>query len=109
FATRATDLSTLPDTNKLAEVFIYDIQADSKKLITVNSTGTATGGGFPPFSGFFDHGVEYSISADARFVTFMSQQSGLLTNDTNGNGDDVFLYNIATQTKSLVSVNLTGT
>ena len=109
FWTRATDLSTLPDTNNLAEVFIYDIQADSKKLITVNSAGTATGGGFPPFSGFFDHGVELSISADGRFVAFMSQQSGLVANDTNGNADDIFLYNIATQTKSLVSVNLAGT
>ena len=39
----------------------------------------------------------------------MSQQSGLVTNDTNGNADDIFLYNIATQTKSLVSVNLAGT
>ena len=109
FWTRATDLSTLPDTNNLAEVFIYDIQADSKKLITVNTAGTSTGGGFPPFSGFFDHGVELSISADGRFVAFMSQQSGLVTNDTNGNGDDIFLYNIATQAKSLVSVNLLGT
>ena len=108
FGTRATDLSTLPDTNNLAEVFIYDIQADSKKLITVNTAGTATGGGFPPFGGF-DHGVNLSISADGRFVAFMSQQSGLVTNDTNESGDDIFLYNIATQTKSLVSVNLTGT
>lgn len=108
FSTRATDLSTLPDTNDLAEVFIYDIQNDSKKLITVNTTGTSTGDGFPPFGGF-DHGVELSISADGRFVAFMSQQSGLVTNDTNGSGDDIFLYNIATQTKSLVSVNLTGT
>ena len=65
FSTRATDLSTLPDTNGLAEVFIYDIQNDSKKLITVNTTGTATGGGFGPFGGF-DHGVELSISADGR-------------------------------------------
>ena len=108
FGTRATDLSTLPDTNNLAEVFIYDIQADSKKLITANTAGTATGGGFPPFGGF-DHGVDLSISADGHFVAFMSQQSGLVTNDTNGSGDDIFLYNIATQTKSLVSVNLTGT
>ena len=108
FWTRATDLSTLPDTNNLAEVFIYDIQADSKKLITVNTTGTATGGGFGPFGGF-DHGVDLSISGDGRFVAFMSQQSGLVTNDLNEGGDDIFLYNIATQTKSLVSVNLTGT
>ena len=109
FATKATDLSTVPDTNGLSEVFIYDIQNDSKKLITLNTAGTATGGGFPPFGGFFDHGVELDISADGRFVAFMSQQSGLVTNDTNGNNDDIFLYNIATQAKSLVSVNLTGT
>ena len=109
FETRATDLSMLPDTNDLAEVFIYDIQSDSKKLITVNTAGLGTGGGFPPFGGFFDHGVEYRISADGRFVTFMSQQSGLVTNDTNGNNDDIFLYNVATQAKSLVSVNLVGT
>ena len=108
FWTRATDLSTLPDTNNLADIFIYDIQNDSKKLITVNTAGTGTGGGFGPFGGF-DHGVELNISADGRYVVFMSQQSGLVTNDTNGNGDDIFRYNIATQTKSLVSVNLTGT
>jgi len=108
FWTRATDLSTLPDTNNLADIFIYDIQNDSKKLITVNTTGTGTGGGFGPFGGF-DHGTDLNISADGRFVTFMSQQSGLVTNDTNGNGDDIFRYNVATQTKTLVSVNLTGT
>jgi hypothetical protein len=108
FWTRATDLSTLPDTNNLADIFIYDIQNDSKKLITVNTAGTGTGGGFGLFGGF-DHGVEINISADGRYVVFMSQESGLVTNDTNGSGDDIFRYNIATQTKSLVSVNLTGT
>lgn len=107
FATRATNLSALPDTNQFAEVFIYDIQADSKRLLTVNATGTGTGGGAALAGN--DHGVEYSISADGRFVAFMSQQTSLVTNDTNRTGDDVFLYNIATQTKSLVSVNLAGT
>ncbi len=107
FATRATDLSPLPDNNQLAEVFIYDIQTDSNRLITVNATGTETGAGIV-FPGN-DHGVEYSISADGRFVAFMSQQTTLVTNDTNRTGDDIFLYNIATQTKSLVSVNLAGT
>ena len=109
FATRATDLASVPDTNQLTDIFIYDIQADSKKLITLNTAGTATGGGFPPFSGLSELGVEFTISADGRFVAFTSQQSGLVTNDTDGNGRDIFLYNIATQGKSLVSVNLTGT
>lgn len=109
FATRATDLANVPDTNKLSDIFIYDIQTESKKLITLNTTGTATGGGFPPFSGFSDLSAEHTISADGRFVAFMSQQSGLVTNDTDGNGADIFLYNIATEAKSLVSSNLTGT
>ena len=109
FATRATDLATVPDSNKLSDIFIYDIQSDSKKLITINTAGTATGGGFPPVFGFFDHGAEFNISADGRFITFMSQLTNLVPNDTNGNGDDIFLYEIATQAKSLVSVNLTGT
>lgn len=109
FGTRATDLLTLPDSNKLSDIFLYDVQNDSKKLLTVNTTGNATGGGFPPVFGFFDHGAEYSISADGRFVAFMSQLTNLVTNDTNGNGDDIFLYDIEKNQKSLVTVNLVGT
>src|SRR5215207_6756961 len=98
-STRADALSFSPPRRQTCQHCLT--QTNSTKLITVNTTGTGTGGGFPPFSGFFDHGVELSISADGRFVAFMSQQSGLVTNDTNGNGDDIFLYNIATQSKSL--------
>ena len=108
FATRATDLSALPDTNDLADIFIYDIQAGTKRLITVNTAGTATGGGFVT-PGFFDHGFQFSISEDGSFVAFMSQLRDLVSNDTNGSSDDVFLYNVATQAKTLVSVNLSGT
>jgi Tol biopolymer transport system component len=107
FGTMASDLSTLPDTNNLADIFIYDVQAGTKRLITVNAAGTATGNGLG--TGFFQHVVHYSISDDARFVAFMSQSGNLVTNDTNGNGDDIFRYEVATQAKSLVSVNLAGT
>ena len=107
FETRATDLSTLPDTNNLADIFIYDVQAGSKRLITVNAAGTATDNGLG--LGSFDHGFQYNISNDARFVAFMSQSGNLVTNDTNGSGDDIFHYEVATQTKSLVSVNPAGT
>ena len=106
FATRATNLSTLPDSNQLAEVFIYDIQTDSKRLITMNTTGTGTGDGIV-LAGQ-DHGVQFNISADGRFVVFMSQQTNLVTNDTNHTGDDIFLYNIATHAVSLVSVTPGG-
>src|SRR5688500_5256441 len=39
----------------------------------------------------------------------MSQQTGLVSNDTNGTGDDIFRYEVVTQAKTLVSVNFTGT
>lgn len=107
FATRATDLADVPDVNDFSDIFIYDIQAQTKRLITLNTAGTATGGGMP-FQGM-DRGVEFSISADGRFVAFMSQQTGLVNNDTNGLGDDIFRYEVATQAKTLVSVNFTGT
>jgi Tol biopolymer transport system component len=106
FATRATDLSTLPDTNNLGDIFIYDLQTQSRTLITRNVAGTAAGNGLE--QGFFDHGVTFTISRDARFVSFMSQSGNLVTNDTNGNGDDVFLYDVTARTKSLVSINLAG-
>jgi WD40-like Beta Propeller Repeat len=108
FGTRATDLSTLPDTNNVADIFIYDLQTGTTRLITSNTAGTATGNGIDLEFGFFDHGVTFTISRDARFVSFMSQSGDLVSNDTNGNGDDVFLYEVATQTKSLVSVNPSG-
>lgn len=106
FFTNATDLSTLPDTNNLADIFIYDLQTRSNRLITSNVAGTATGNGLA--LGFSNHGVTFTISRDARFVSFMSQSADLVSNDTNGNGDDVFLYDTTTHAKSLISVNLAG-
>jgi hypothetical protein len=41
-------------------------------------------------------------------VAFMSQSGDLVTNDANGNADDVFVYEVATQKKTLVSVNPSG-
>ncbi|HEU4507313.1 MAG TPA: hypothetical protein VFR78_03675 [Pyrinomonadaceae bacterium] len=107
FDTRATDLSTIPDNNNLSEIFIYDIQAGTKRLITVNTAGTSTGNGIAFFDS--DRGVQYNISADARYVVFATQSGNLVANDTNGPGEDVFRYEIATHTKTLVSVNVSGT
>ncbi len=110
FATRATDLSTLPDNNKLWDLFIYDVQAGTNRLVTKNAAGTSAGLGFPPGEEdfYFDHGFQFVISDDARFVAFMSQLRGLVTNDTNSSADDVFRYEVATQKNLLVSVNPAG-
>jgi WD40 repeat protein len=111
YSTRATDVANVPDVNGFSDIFIYDIQAQTKKLITVNTAGTATGGGQPSGNGemMLGGGTDASISADGRFIAFQSAQTDLVNNDTNGTGDDIFRYEIATGAKTLVSVNLTGT
>jgi hypothetical protein len=108
FGTRATDLSNLPDSNGLADVFVYDVRAGTKRLVSVNAASNAAGNGFAPDSGSFDHGVEYTVSDDARFIAFMSQSGDLVSNDTNGNGNDIFLHEVATRANSLVSADLAG-
>lgn len=107
FSTGATNLSTLPDTNDLSDIFIYDLQSGTRRLITVNAAGTATGAGL--LFSFNRRGISYRISADARFVVFSSQSRDLVANDTNSDGDDIFRYEVATQKNTLVSMNLAGT
>lgn len=107
FASLASDLTPLPDSNVIEDIFIFDLQTGTKRLITVNSSGTAAGSGLP--FGVFRLGVQYKISADSRYVAFYSQSGNLVPNDTNNSGDDVFRYEVASQTKILVSVNMAGT
>ena len=49
------------------------------------------------------------LSADGKFVLFLSTANNLVTNDDNGRFLDVFLRNRTNNTTTLVSVNLTGT
>lgn len=107
FASVASNLIPLPDFNSFEDIFIYDLQTGSKRLITINSAGTGTGNGLG--GSYFPHPVQYKISADSRYVAFLSQSSNLVSNDTNSNDSDIFRYDVAAQTKILVSVNMAGT
>src|SRR6185436_5210652 len=49
------------------------------------------------------------ISADGRFVLFLSSATDLVTNDVSGRFLDVFLRDRTNNTTTLVSVNRTGT
>ena len=108
FASRASNLTSLPDLNFLEDVLLYDLQTGTKRFVSINAAGTAAGNGLGG-GGYFANPVHFSISADSRYVAFYSQSGNLVTNDTNNNGDDVFRYEVATQAKILVSVNLAGT
>src|SRR5439155_17645801 len=69
-------------------------------LVSVNTAGTAGGSYFDPV-----------ISANGRFVTFVSFASDLVTNDTNDTNGmlDVFVRDLKTGSTGLVSVNSAGT
>ena len=75
FSSRANDL-VATDTND--DVFVRDLQTGTTTLASVNRTGTDGG----------NDGSGYSVlSADGRFVLFVSAASDLVATDTNGQND----------------------
>ena len=102
FLSRAGDLVALA-TGSSNQVFVRDLQNGSTKLVSVNRTGT--GGS----NGDTDARVErdLSISADGRFVAFVSDASNLANNDTNFT-QDVFVRDTQLEVTKLVSINTSG-
>jgi Tol biopolymer transport system component len=87
------------DTNGQKDVFVRDLQTGTTALVSINQAGTTSGNGVS---------ANPRISADGRFVAFVSQASDLVANDTNGEAD-VFVRDLQTGTTILVSVNQAGT
>jgi Tol biopolymer transport system component len=85
------------DTNGVADVFVHDRQSGTTTRVSVDSSG-AQGNGMS---------IRPSISADGRYVAFISQASNLVPNDTNG-AWDVFVHDRQTGTTTRVSVSSTG-
>jgi hypothetical protein len=102
FTSQATNLVSFPTSGSgglpgrgiIQNVFIRDVQSGTTKLVSINRDGTGSGNGtsFSP-----------SISADGRFVTFLSTSSDLVDNDPNGNGVDTFIRDTQTDKTTLVS------
>ncbi len=85
------------DTNGVLDDFVYDRQSATIERVSVGSTGTQGNG---PAAGL-------SISADGRYVAFLSHASNLVPGDTNG-AVDVFVRDRQTGTTERVSVSSTG-
>jgi Tol biopolymer transport system component len=83
------------DTNGLGDVFVRDLTAGSNALVSINATGTASGSGISR---------DPVISADGRYVAFVSGAFDIVNNDTNAL-DDVFLRDLQSGTTILVSIN----
>ena len=100
FSSDATDLvATQVTGGRGPNVLVRDRQTGTTTLASVNRNGTDGGSG----------GSELpSLSADGRFVAFISKASDLLTSVTNVI-QDVFVRDLQTGTTVLASVNYAGT
>ncbi len=89
------------DTNHGADVFVHDVETGETTRVSVNSKG-----GQSNSSPSHDTG-ESAISADGRFVAFVSMATDLVPDDTNGLRD-IFVHDRLTGETTRVSVNTAG-
>jgi hypothetical protein len=85
------------DTNGTGDVFLRDRLLGTTIRVSVDSSG-AQGNDESQYS---------SISADGRFVAFMSRASNLVAGDNNGS-DDVFVRDVLLGATELISVDSSG-
>lgn len=92
------DPTTVPnDTNGVADIFLYDVQQDSVRRISqTGQNGQANAASYAP-----------SISADGRYVAFMSTANNLVPTATSGRSH-IFVADTVTGEVSLVSANVGG-
>ncbi|MFN0007472.1 MAG: TolB family protein [Planctomycetota bacterium] len=93
FDSLATNL-VAGDTNSVNDVFVRDLQLGTTERVSV-ATGGAQGNGTSSNA---------SLSADGRYVVFLSQASNLVAGDTNGI-QDVFVRDRVGMTTERVSVD----
>ena len=96
FTSEASNLVT-GDTNAVHDVFIYDSQTKQTSRVSVG-TGAIQANSVS---------LTPSLSADGRFVAFMSAASNLVAGDTN-NDFDIFVHDRQTAQTSRVSVSTAG-
>ncbi len=97
YSSDATNL-VANDTNGAADVFLFDRDTGTTQRVSVRSDGAQAIGGYS---------MEPAISSDGRWITYRSEATNLVANDTNGVAD-VFLFDRATGTTRRVSVQSNG-
>jgi Tol biopolymer transport system component len=97
FQSQATNLVAL-DTNNAGDIFVHDRQTGQTTRVSVSSSGAeAQGASNDP-----------SISADGRYVAFVSDAANLAAGDTGGHRN-VFLHDRQTGQTALISAGFGGT
>lgn len=87
------------DTNNSWDIFVKDTQTGATTRVSTDATGVEGNG-----SSANSFGQSTSISADGRYVAFVSQASNLVPDDTNGTMD-VFVKDIQTGLITRVSTD----
>jgi Tol biopolymer transport system component len=85
------------DTNGTGDVFVHDMLTNTTTRVSIDSAGAQAN----------SYSVGPSISADGRYVAFVSFASNLVPGDTNGQRD-VFVHDMLTNTTTRVSVDSAG-
>lgn len=97
FASAATNLVS-GDTNAVDDVFLRDRQLGTTRLLSQSALGVVGNGA----------SSRPAISDDGRFVAFQSLASNLVTSDTNGTIEDIFVHEVATGAITLASIGAGG-
>src|SRR5713226_470159 len=103
FDSAATDL-VAGDTNGVSDVFAHDRQTGATERVSVASGGAQGDGS----SGLIGFAFPPALSADGRFIAFVSFATNLVAGDTNG-ATDVFVHDRLTGMTERVSVASDGT
>lgn len=106
------------DTNGYQDVFVHDLKTGVTRRVSVNSAGEeASGAGFDPSSncgggGYALESYSPSISANGRFIAFLSEACNLVEVDNNADfisrGVDVFVHDLKTGETKIASVDNAG-
>jgi Tol biopolymer transport system component len=87
------------DTNGDEDIFVYDRVGGAVTRVSIASDGAQTPG---------DQSSDPSISANGRYVAFVTRAANLVAGDTNG-AVDAFVHDRVTRTTSRVSLGTGGT
>jgi uncharacterized repeat protein (TIGR01451 family) len=98
FSSIATDVVLGPRCAGCEDLIARDLQSGAVRLVNVSQNGNE-----PSNAGAY----LYDISAEGRYVLFMSEASNLVAGDNN-EGNDLFVRDLQTQTTELISVNKDG-
>jgi len=85
------------DSNNQFDIFLHDRQTSQTTRISMASDGSQSNG----------NSLSVNISEHGRHITFLSDATNLVPNDTNGNRD-IFLYDRETKELKLVNATANG-